>query len=236
MRECAIDSSTAQGSVALFEHGTLLAEDAQRVSNAHGESLLPMIHRLFERANMVPGSIARWYVGIGPGSFTGVRIALSTVKGIVVATGAELVGVGSLLAAAQAACDGTTTPILSVMEAIRGEVYVELTHQQGLAVSLAGPVCLPKESLPAWIDRFLGPGSELLIAGEAATAVTPFLGSRPGKLAHGDAPHARYVAAIGRMRPGVPSFSVEPVYVRAPEITQARAAVDAPRRASLEAP
>ena len=47
MRLAAIDTSTALGSVALVEDGRLVVEDSRRVSNAHGESLLPMVSALF---------------------------------------------------------------------------------------------------------------------------------------------------------------------------------------------
>jgi tRNA threonylcarbamoyl adenosine modification protein YeaZ len=95
VRICALDTSTAVGSIVLVENGKILAEREQRVSNAHGETLLGLIDELFRQVGWTPKDVERWGVGIGPGSFTGVRIGVSTVKGIALVTGAEIVGVDS---------------------------------------------------------------------------------------------------------------------------------------------
>ncbi len=220
MRICGVDTSTALGSVALVEDGVVVAEDARRVSNAHGESLLPMIDEVFAKAGWKPADVARWCVGVGPGSFTGVRIGVATVKGIVLATGAELVGVGSLEAMAALVPDAGSGErarvILSAVDAIRGELYV-----QALGAVRSEPVCLRPEAIGAWLDG-LTDAPEVVVVGEAAAKIPPLPGrSVVGSFTSGEhaLPHARGVALVGRSLPPVAPALLEPVYVRPPEIT-----------------
>jgi tRNA threonylcarbamoyl adenosine modification protein YeaZ len=199
MATCAVDTSSAVGSVALYDdEGRLLGEAEERVSNAHGESLLPMIDRVFRAANAKPGDVTRWCVGLGPGSFTGTRIAVATVKGIVLATGAEVVGVTSLEAMLAIAGD------VAAVDAIRGEVYVQAKGRE--------PACVKPEDFASW----LGDVGPVTLIGDAAKKLTC------ASCTHLDAPklpHARGVYLAARGRPPSPVDALEPTYVRAPEIT-----------------
>jgi tRNA threonylcarbamoyladenosine biosynthesis protein TsaB len=190
---CAVDTSTALGSVALFEDDTLVAEDARRVSNAHGESLMPMLDALFVRTGWKPRDVQRWCVGLGPGSFTGVRIGVATVKGIVLGTGAELVGVSSL----DAMCALVSERAVAAIAAIRGELY--------LGAPGVEPVCLPPDRIEAWLST-----NGLADARRIGEAWTD----------DGALPHARGVAIAARGWRALSPDAVEPVYVREPEITQ----------------
>src|SRR6185312_5739696 len=158
--------STPLGSVALFEDGHLVAEDARRVSNAHGESLLPMMDALFSRVGWAPRDVARWGVGVGPGSFTGARIAVATAKGIALATGAELVGVTSLDALAEgiAAIEGEA--IASLLDAMKGELFVQVRMDGALVVAPENvPLALVAQRLAAV------PCRAMTLAGDAARAI-----------------------------------------------------------------
>lgn len=216
MRLCAIDTSTALGSVALFDGDRLVFEASQRVSNAHGESLLPMLDRAMAEAGWTARDVARWGVGIGPGSFTGVRIGVATVKGIALVTGAEVVGVTSLDAMVALASEGGSDRIFAPMlAAIRGEVFTMLAGS-----AHADPVCLHPTALTAWMEPHTGRVRDVTLIGEASSSLE-LPGWNVTRLDTGEhaLPHARGVALIARTRAPADIDTLEPTYVRAPEIT-----------------
>ncbi len=220
MRLAAIDTSTALGSIALFEDDVLVAEDSRRVSNAHGESLMPMVSALFDRVGWRAGDVTRWAVGIGPGSFTGTRIAVATAKGIALATGAELVGVTSLDAIAHG-LGGAGELVVSTVSAGKGELYVQA--RRGADVVLA-PTHLPFARVVVAVAES-GSGS-VVVVGEAATAVD-WSALGPGVVFHAEPPHdLPHASAVGRMaaaRAAEDADALEPFYVRPPEITMPKA-------------
>jgi tRNA threonylcarbamoyladenosine biosynthesis protein TsaB len=218
MRLAALDTSTALGSIALFEDGALVAEDARRVTSAHGESLLPMLSALFERVGWRAADVARWGVGLGPGSFTGVRVAVATAKGIALATGAELVGVTSL----DALAEGVSAPVIaSVVAAGKGEVFVQV---RAGARMLIGPAHVPTGDVAARVvAAAAGAGApSLVVVGEAAREVDwSAAGAGVSLLVDPphDLPHASAVGRLALARPAEDADDLEPIYVRPPEIT-----------------
>jgi tRNA threonylcarbamoyladenosine biosynthesis protein TsaB len=216
VRLAAIDTSTALGSVALVEDGRLVAEDSRRVSNAHGESLLPMVSALFASAGWSPGDVARWGVGIGPGSFTGCRIGVATAKGIVMATGAEIVGVTSLDALAFDL--DSADLVVSVVRGGKGELFLQAKRRGEFVVS---PSHLRIADIAPRLAA-LEPSGRIVVAGEAAADVdwSPLEGRVSLMLEppH-DAPRAAVIARIARTAAPEDADALEPLYVRPPEIT-----------------
>jgi tRNA threonylcarbamoyladenosine biosynthesis protein TsaB len=216
VRLAAIDTSTSLGSIALLEDGRLVAEDSRRVSNAHGESLLPMVSAIFARLGWIPADVARWGVGIGPGSFTGCRIAVATVKGIVIATGAEIVGVTSLDALALGLAGDDL--LVSLVPGGKGELFVQATR--GTHVVLA-PCHVRVEQVATRVAS-VEAGGRVVVAGEAAVEVD--WSGLEGRVSlvvappH-DLPRASAVARIALERPAEDADALEPLYVRPPEIT-----------------
>jgi tRNA threonylcarbamoyladenosine biosynthesis protein TsaB len=219
VRLAAIDTSSPLGSVALFDDGVLVAEAAQRVSNAHGESLLPMVDALFSRAGWHPRCVNRWAVGIGPGSFTGVRIAVATVKGMALATGATVVGVTSLDALADGVVDGL---VVSVLAAGKGEVFVQARSSRGLVLE---PAHIPFGEVVLRVLGVVQPAEVVTVVGEASSDVDwSSMREQPALVtgAPHDLPRASAVGRIALVRAPTDADSLEPFYVRAPDLTTPR--------------
>jgi tRNA threonylcarbamoyladenosine biosynthesis protein TsaB len=88
----AFDTSTAACTAALFDgSGTCIARGDELIGRGHSERLVPMIAELLER-----GAASRILVGVGPGSFTGIRVAIAAAHGLAIGWGAELAGMSSL--------------------------------------------------------------------------------------------------------------------------------------------
>jgi tRNA threonylcarbamoyladenosine biosynthesis protein TsaB len=217
VRLVAIDTSSALGSVALFEDGELIAEQVQRLASGHGESLLPAMNALFERHGWEAAGVARWAVDLGPGSFTGVRVGLATVKGVLLATGAELVTVTSLDAVSYGA--PTEDLVVSLVAAGKGELFIQAKKERRL---LLEPSYLRIADVARAV-RELGRGTKVVVVGEAATQVDWSSMDMPFELrieAPNDWPRA---SSVGRLAlaaaPVADVDGLEPLYIRPPDIT-----------------
>jgi tRNA threonylcarbamoyladenosine biosynthesis protein TsaB len=118
----ALDTSMSLGSVAVGRSGRLLAEATLGIAVRHSESLLPAIRFVLERAGLEPADLEAIVVGAGPGSFTGVRIAGATAKGMVHGLGIPMFAYSSLagLAAGAGVLD---RPVCALIDAHRNEVF-----------------------------------------------------------------------------------------------------------------
>jgi len=120
-----IDTSTFFGSIALTESDKVIAEHSINLKKTHSERLLPGIQYLLQETGFTLEQITTLAVTTGPGSFTGLRIGLSTAKAMAMATGKPLVGISTLdvLAAGVFSFQGL---ICAVLDARRGELYTAL--------------------------------------------------------------------------------------------------------------
>ncbi len=130
MRVLAVETSTLAGGVALVDGERLVAEYLLDVSVTHSERLLAAIDRVLADARWTPRDLEGLAVSIGPGSFTGLRVGVSTVKGLGWALGLPIAAVPTLDAMA-ATVPAAALPVCPVLTARRGEVYASLYRRDG---------------------------------------------------------------------------------------------------------
>jgi tRNA threonylcarbamoyladenosine biosynthesis protein TsaB len=221
VRLVAIDTSSPLGSVALFEEGELLDEETHVATNGHGESLLSSIDGLLKRHAWEPGSVERWAVDVGPGSFTGLRVGLGTVKGILLVTGAELAAVTSLDALAYGL--PVEDLVVSMIEAGKGEFFLQA--KKG-GQTLIEPSNVRAQDVGGTVEAIerAAPGPRVVVAGRAAAtiewpaSIAPKIDLRDG--APNDCPRASAVGRLGSSAAAVTDRdALEPLYVRPPDIT-----------------
>ena len=92
----ALETATMCGSVALVAENRCLAEFTLQTGETHSRRLLAAIARLLKETAVDWSHIDGVAVSLGPGSFTGLRIGLATAKGLVMASGTKLIGIGTL--------------------------------------------------------------------------------------------------------------------------------------------
>ena len=124
-RILSIETSTSICSVAIHEQGELLALAEIKEPGAHAEKLLLLVDELFEKAGLSFGDLDAVAVSQGPGSYTGLRIGVSTAKGIAYALEIPLIGINTLqaMAASQSVAPGDY--VVAVLDARRKEVYTQ---------------------------------------------------------------------------------------------------------------
>jgi len=132
MRVLAVDTATRVCSVAVVENKVLLAELTVNHGHTHSTHLIPMIEVLLSQCRMAVHELDGFAVTIGPGSFTGLRIGLSTIKGLAFSLAKPAAGVSALDALAyQFPC--ARGPICPMIDARKGEVYAAgYTFQNGV--------------------------------------------------------------------------------------------------------
>ena len=122
MKVLAFDTSSKALSVAILDDKNLLADVTINIKKNHSITLMPAIDFLMTSVDLQPSDLDRIVVAQGPGSYTGLRVAVATAKTLAYTLNIELVGVSSLYALAAAAdFDGLVVPI---MDARRNNVYV----------------------------------------------------------------------------------------------------------------
>lgn len=228
MRILALETSTPAGGVALLDGDRLIAEYTLSVRAAHSERLMATVDRLLSDSGWEIRTLEGLAVSIGPGSFTGLRIGVSTAKGLALALGIPLVGVPTLDALA-AALPHAADPVCPILDAKKGEVYASLFHWE------AGRMVRDWEYLalsPADLcSRLSGP---VIFVGDGVAAFEKFLSEALGPRARFAPPARRLpsaacVAQLGHSRllsgEVVEPATLIPLYIRPSEAELRRRAL-----------
>ncbi|MGL4981178.1 MAG: tRNA (adenosine(37)-N6)-threonylcarbamoyltransferase complex dimerization subunit type 1 TsaB [Fusobacteriaceae bacterium] len=128
----AIDTSTKIGSVALYDDMKgILAEISLNSGNNHSENIMNSIDQLFQLTGKKTEEIDRVAVSTGPGSFTGIRIAVSVAKGLAYSLGCEIVGINELDSIANLA-GSFEGEIISLIDARKERTYFAKYKKENL--------------------------------------------------------------------------------------------------------
>lgn len=132
-----IETSTDVCSVALVHNAQVLAHTEQFGTNAHASTLTPLIEKIMKDNGLSMSKLDAVAVSSGPGSYTGLRIGVSTAKGICYALGKPLIAVNSLHVIAEAIFKAHPEARIAapMIDARRMEVYTELISNEGEIIS-----------------------------------------------------------------------------------------------------
>jgi len=122
MRILGIQASTPVSSVALFGPEGLIAEYSLAPRRTHSERLLPAIEAVLRDTNLSGGDLSGVAISVGPGSFTGLRVAVSTAKGLARGWDKPVIPVSSLEGLAHR-FPAVQCPLYALLDARKGEVY-----------------------------------------------------------------------------------------------------------------
>ena len=233
MKVLGLDTSTALLSAAILDDGRLVAECVRESTQArrpgrsnHAEGLIPVIDEVLRRAETDFSSLSLVGVAVGPGSFTGLRIGISTAKGLVYGSDTPVVGVPTLEATAYRVPMGDgTTFICPMIDARKGEVYAALYRRTATAFecliedSLSAPEPLARQvvSMATGPCVFVGTGAQAY-----AEVIAGCTGGRGRVTVGADFPSTAFaVARIAEERfraaPVTKAESLTPHYIRPPD-------------------
>lgn len=166
MKILAVDSSAVAASCCVWEDGRMLAHNFIHTRLTHSQTLLPMIDAMLTNAQIPLTEIGAFAVNAGPGSFTGIRIGVATVKGLAMVSGAPCVPVSTLEAMAWQLEGLADAAVCAAMDARCGQVYQAFFQVSGQGVSrLCQDRALPLERLSETIKIL---GKNIIFVGDGA--------------------------------------------------------------------
>ena len=207
----ALDSSAAPASAALLEDGKILSEFYINTKQTHSQTLMPMVESVLKLTNKTLDDVTCMAVSAGPGSFTGVRIGVSCVKGLSMTRNIPCAGVSTLRAMAENARQ-LTGIVCAVMDARCGQVYNALFRAEDRAL----PIAELLEECKTFTEKIylVGDGAELCYKTFAAIRAELLLPQLRFQRASGVAMAAQEMVENGQT---VTPDALMPIYLRLPQ-------------------
>jgi tRNA threonylcarbamoyladenosine biosynthesis protein TsaB len=231
LRLLAVDTSTLTGALALLQDGRLVAESRLGVAVTHGERLLPAIDGILGAAGWTARDLDALAVAVGPGSFTGLRIGISTVKGLAYASGRPVVPVPTLEALAFS-LPFAAPLVCPLLDARKGEVYTALFRTAGGRLERLEPDrAIAPEQLALDLGGWTRSGERVVLIGDgvepwqatlAPRADGPVQAAPPGFRAPSAAALGHLAAQALARGEAVDPAALEPRYLRRSEAELAR--------------
>jgi tRNA threonylcarbamoyladenosine biosynthesis protein TsaB len=145
------DAATSVATAAVLDGAQVLAHGEVMLKDRWREPLLPLLVDVLARADVRWDALSTLVVGEGPGSFTSLRIAAATAKGLAHASSLRLEVVSSLVLVAAAVDAPIGTRRVATLDALRGEVYAQLVERAAAGWhALGAPLLLATEAVSAW--------------------------------------------------------------------------------------
>ena len=225
----AVDTSAKAVSAAILSDGKLVTQVTLHTGLTHSETLLPICEDLLKNSRMTLNDIDLFAAAIGPGSFTGLRIGISALKGFAFACGKNCVGVSSLLSLAYNHTDKKEI-LCAVSDARRDDAYCAFfAAKDGKIIRLTEDLAVNISGMGELFADFAD--QEILLIGDGAQAVKAkyseqknikvYNGPYGLQQAYGTALAAYFDALDGK---AIDAKELMPVYIRLPQAQRERLA------------
>ena len=177
MKILSVECSATPCSVAIVEDGKILSSGFVNVKMTHSQTLMPMIESVLKSSLTDIKEIGGFALSAGPGSFTGIRIGISAVKGLAAANKLPCAAVSTLRAMAENYSD-TDCVVCAVMDARCNQVYNALFDiSNGIVTRLCEDRAILCDDLKADLEnRFQNGDKKIIVVGDGADVFYPFVG------------------------------------------------------------
>ncbi len=223
--QLAIDTSTDTASLALVQDDEVLAELTWRCGQNHTTQLLPHLSHLLNRTELSLQSVSGVIVARGPGSYNGLRVGISTAKGLAFSLGIPIVGISTLEAEAYQHAE-TGLPICSILNAGREEIATATYQKKGNKwcqltaehITTVDALCSQITTKTIFCGEFIPSIAAQLEKQleQKAVILPPAAGLR----------RASFLAELGLKRLKAGDYdnptTLQPLYLRGPSITKAK--------------